>query len=132
MPTLACGCPDQASQLTQHIGLAGQHAFLFPPPRTCGVRFCFRGRCNVCVAGHGKAVATLDVDSAGVRVLSGSRDYGLHIYDFNGMKSDMKGFRTLQPQEGYPVLALSWSPTGGWVRSGEYWRGNAEGHGSVS
>ena len=46
-------------------------------------------------------------------MLSGSRDYNLHVYDFNGMKSDMKGFRTLQPFEGHPVLGLSWSPTGG-------------------
>ena len=64
------------------------------------------------LTGHDKAVATLDVDAAGARVLSGSRDYNLHIYDFNGMKSDMRAFRTVLPFEGHPVLGLSWSPTG--------------------
>lgn len=57
-------------------------------------------------------VSTLDVDPAGSRLLSGSRDYNLHIFDFNGMKSDMRAFRSLKPSEGHPVLGLSWSPTG--------------------
>ncbi|KAK9788441.1 hypothetical protein WJX73_007451 [Symbiochloris irregularis] len=67
---------------------------------------------EVALQGHKKSVSALDIDAAGVRVLSGSRDYELHLYDFNGIKSDMRAFRTLQPQDGYPLLALSWSPTG--------------------
>ena len=62
--------------------------------------------------GQGKVVATLDVDRAGARVLSGSRDYGARIFDFNGMKADLRAFRKLLPNEGHPVHALSWSPSG--------------------
>ena len=62
--------------------------------------------------GQGKVVATLDVDRAGARVLSGSRDYGARIFDFNGMKADLRAFRKLVPNEGHPVHALSWSPSG--------------------
>ena len=63
-------------------------------------------------AGQGKVIATLDVDRSGARVLTGSRDYTLKMYDFAGMKSDLRAFRTLTPSDGHPVHAVSWSPTG--------------------
>ena len=63
-------------------------------------------------AGQGKVVASLDVDHAGVRVAAGSRDYSVRLFDFNGMKSDLKGFRRCEPSDGHPVHAVSWSPTG--------------------
>ena len=63
-------------------------------------------------AGHSKAVSCLDVDHTGSRLLSGSRDNSLRIFDFNGMKSTMRSFRSLEPSEGHPMLATSWSPTG--------------------
>ena len=54
----------------------------------------------------------MDLDYTGSRLLSGSRDNTLRIFDFNGMKSTMKSFRKLEPSEGHPMLAASWSPTG--------------------
>lgn len=61
---------------------------------------------------HGKGVLSLDVDHSGTRLITGSADYTVKIFDFNGMKSDCKAFKTFEPCEGHPVLALSWSPTG--------------------
>ncbi|KAF5835856.1 WD40-repeat-containing domain protein [Dunaliella salina] len=61
---------------------------------------------------HSKAVTCLDIDHSGSRLLTGSLDYTIRIYDFNGMKSDMRAFRELEPQEGHPVLSVSWSPSG--------------------
>lgn len=61
---------------------------------------------------HDKAVISLDVDHSGSRVLTGSNDYKVKIFDFNGMKSDCRPFRTIEPCEGHPVVSLSWSPTG--------------------
>lgn len=43
-------------------------------------------------------------------MLSGSYDYTLRIFDFSGMKSDLRAFRSLEPCEGHPVMAV-----GGWV-----------------
>ena len=40
-----------------------------------------------------RAVTALDIDHSGSRVLSGGLDYMVRIYDFNGMKSDMRPFR---------------------------------------
>lgn len=62
--------------------------------------------------GQGKVVTALAADPAGSRLLAGSRDYTLRMFDFNGMNSTMRSFRSLEPSEGYPVHALSWSPTG--------------------
>lgn len=64
------------------------------------------------LSAHGKAVVALDVDHSGSRLVTGSMDYGVHIYDFNGMKADLRHFKSLEPQEGHPVHALSWSPSG--------------------
>ena len=64
------------------------------------------------LAGQGKVVTSLDVDHSGSRLLAGSRDYSLRMFDFNGMKSDMRSFRRLEPSDGHPVHSLSLSPTG--------------------
>lgn len=64
------------------------------------------------LSGHNKAVVALDVDHSGSRVITGSMDYTVHVYDFNGMKSDLRHFRQIEPQEGHPIHALSWSPSG--------------------
>ena len=57
-------------------------------------------------------MSSIALDPTSTRVLSGSRDYTLRMYDFGGMKSDMKAFRTLTPCDGHPVLATCWSTTG--------------------
>ena len=57
-------------------------------------------------------MTSLDVDHSGSRLLAGSRDYSLRMFDFNGMKSDMRSFRRLEPSDGHPVHSVSLSPTG--------------------
>ena len=54
----------------------------------------------------------MDLDHTGSRLLSGSRDNTLRIFDFNSMKSTMKSFRKMEPSDGHPMLAVSWSPSG--------------------
>lgn len=67
---------------------------------------------EVRLQGHHKVVSALDVDRAGVRVVTGGMDYQTLLYDFNGMKADCKPFRELMPHEGHPVHAVSFSPSG--------------------
>lgn len=62
--------------------------------------------------GHRKVVSALALEHTGSRLLTGSHDYTVRMYDFNGMKRDMKPFREITPSDGYPVHALSWSPSG--------------------
>ncbi|GIL65412.1 hypothetical protein Vafri_19165 [Volvox africanus] len=62
--------------------------------------------------GHTKAVSCLDVEHSGTRMVTGSYDYTVRVYDFHGMKSDMRSFRDLEPSDGHPVLSTSWSPSG--------------------
>ena len=62
--------------------------------------------------GHRKVVSALALEHTGSRLLTGSHDYTVRMYDFNGMKRDMRPFREITPSDGYPVHALSWSPSG--------------------
>ncbi|XP_057548841.1 uncharacterized protein LOC130827205 isoform X2 [Amaranthus tricolor] len=68
---------------------------------------------EIVLKGHTKVVAALAVDHSGSRVLSGSYDYTVRMYDFQGMKRDLSSFRQLEPFEGHQVRTLSWSPTAG-------------------
>lgn len=58
-----------------------------------------------------QVVSSVAVDHSGSRVLSGSYDYSVRMYDFQGMNSRLASFRQLEPFEGHQVRNLSWSPT---------------------
>ncbi|XP_008783745.2 WD repeat-containing protein 70 [Phoenix dactylifera] len=66
---------------------------------------------EIVLKGHSKVVSALAVDHSGSRVLSGSYDYTVRMYDFQGMNSKLQSFRQLEPFEGHQVRSLSWSPT---------------------
>jgi pSer/pThr/pTyr-binding forkhead associated (FHA) protein len=59
-----------------------------------------------------KAVSAIASDPAGGRVIVGSLDYKVRLYDFGGMDRRHRPFREIEPDEGHPVVALSYSPTG--------------------
>ncbi|KAF7818481.1 WD repeat-containing protein 70 [Senna tora] len=66
---------------------------------------------EIVLKGHTKVVSALAVDHTGSRVLSGSYDYTVRMYDFQGMNSRLQSFRQLEPFEGHQVRNLSWSPS---------------------
>ncbi|KAG0453814.1 hypothetical protein HPP92_025118 [Vanilla planifolia] len=66
---------------------------------------------EIVLKGHSRIVSALAVDHSGSRVLSGSYDYTVRMYDFHGMTSKLQSFRQLEPYEGHQVRSLSWSPT---------------------
>ncbi|KAK2648584.1 hypothetical protein Ddye_016073 [Dipteronia dyeriana] len=66
---------------------------------------------EIALKGHTKIVSALAIDHSGSRVLSGSYDYTVRMYDFQGMNSHLQSFRQLEPFEGHQVRNLSWSPT---------------------
>ncbi|KAL0459344.1 UNVERIFIED_CONTAM: WD repeat-containing protein 70 [Sesamum latifolium] len=66
---------------------------------------------EIVLKGHTKVVSALAVDHTGSRVLSGSYDYMVRMYDFQGMNSRLQSFRQLEPFEGHQIRGLSWSPT---------------------
>ncbi|XP_057661249.1 gastrulation defective protein 1 homolog [Diorhabda carinulata] len=62
---------------------------------------------------HGtKAVTALCLDPSGARLASGSVDYDVSFWDFAGMDSSMRSFRTLQPADNHPIRGLHYSSTG--------------------
>jgi len=67
---------------------------------------------EVSLSGHTKAIYTLAFDPAGGRIVSGGLDYKIKFWDFGGMDKGHRSFREIEPQTGYCVQALSFSPTG--------------------
>nr|XP_043610651.1 WD repeat-containing protein 70 [Erigeron canadensis] len=66
---------------------------------------------EIVLKGHSKVVSALAIDHSGSRVLSGSYDYTVRMYDFQGMNARLESFRQIEPSEGHQVRSLSWSPT---------------------
>ncbi|KAK6286524.1 hypothetical protein POUND7_012703 [Theobroma cacao] len=66
---------------------------------------------EIILKGHNKIVSALAIDHSGSRVLSGSYDYTVRMFDFQGMNSRLQSFRQLEPFDGHQVRNLSWSPT---------------------
>ncbi|KZV21510.1 WD repeat-containing protein 70 [Dorcoceras hygrometricum] len=66
---------------------------------------------EIVLKGHTKVVSALAVDHSGSRVLSGSYDYTVKMYDFQGMNARLQSFRQIEPFEGHQIRGLSWSPT---------------------
>nr|SVE75022.1 EOG090X0364 [Daphnia dolichocephala] len=62
---------------------------------------------------HGtKPVSALSVDHSGARLVSGSVDYEVKLWDFAGMSSSLQSFRTIRPCESHPILDIHYSITG--------------------
>ncbi|XP_062021560.1 uncharacterized protein LOC133738124 [Rosa rugosa] len=66
---------------------------------------------EIVLKGHTKVVSALAIDHTGSRVISGSYDYSVRMYDFQGMNAKLQSFRQLEPSEGHQVRTISWSPT---------------------
>ncbi|KAH3695028.1 WD repeat-containing protein 70-like [Dreissena polymorpha] len=62
---------------------------------------------------HGKkTVSALAFDPSGARLITGGYDYDVKLFDFAGMDSTLKPFRTLRPCECHPIKQLQYSSTG--------------------
>ena len=62
---------------------------------------------NFDLVGSRKAVVAVEADYNGARLAAGGTDYMCHLYDFGGLKSDGKSFRSFEVTEGHPVVAVS-------------------------
>lgn len=61
---------------------------------------------------HTKVVSALAVDPSGARVVTGSHDYDVKLWDFGGMDARFKPFRSWEPAESYHVHDLKFSNAG--------------------
>lgn len=62
-------------------------------------------------------VSALAMDPSGARVVTGGYDYDVRLWDFAGMDSSLKSFRTIRPCERQVVRAAS-KRSGCWTCSG--------------
>mmetsp|Transcript_32825 Transcript_32825/g.37567 ORF Transcript_32825/g.37567 Transcript_32825/m.37567 type:complete len:771 (+) Transcript_32825:86-2398(+) len=63
-------------------------------------------------AGHSKGILALDIDPAGIRMVTGGLDEKVKLWDFQGMNRSMISFKEFTPHDGYPVLCLNYSLSG--------------------
>ncbi|KAG4304875.1 hypothetical protein PORY_001550 [Pneumocystis oryctolagi] len=61
---------------------------------------------------HTKAISALSLDPSGVRIVSGSYDSNIKMWDFSGMSSTCNPFRTLELVESQHVHHLEWNAIG--------------------
>ncbi|PRQ25672.1 putative transcription factor WD40-like family [Rosa chinensis] len=62
---------------------------------------------EIVLKGHTKVVSALAIDHTGSRVISGSYDHSVRMYDFQGMNAKLQSFRQLEPSEGHQVRTIS-------------------------
>ncbi|KAE9031243.1 WD repeat-containing protein 70 [Phytophthora rubi] len=67
---------------------------------------------EVSLESHTKALACIAVDAPGARVATGSMDYHVKLWDFAGMARHVRPFRDIETDEGHPLVAVSYSPSG--------------------
>lgn len=67
---------------------------------------------EVSLTSHVKAISCLAVDAPGARVATGSMDYHAKLWDFAGMARHVRPFRDIEVDDGHPVIAVSYSPSG--------------------
>ena len=66
-----------------------------------------------CKLEHGsKAISALAIDPSGSRLVSGSIDYDVKFWNFAGMDSNLKNFRSIKPCESHVIRNLEYSSTG--------------------
>ncbi|ORX88421.1 WD40 repeat-like protein [Basidiobolus meristosporus CBS 931.73] len=61
---------------------------------------------------HYKTVSALALDPAGARLITGGYDYDVKFWDFSGMDSSLRPFRSLEPCGGHQIHDLQYSITG--------------------
>ncbi|POW18675.1 hypothetical protein PSHT_05484, partial [Puccinia striiformis] len=69
---------------------------------------------EVLLKDHSKTVSALSLDPSGARLVSGSYDYACKLWDFGGMNSSFKPFRSWEPRQSHQLsgqtqVTLSWS-----------------------
>ncbi|GAA5970824.1 hypothetical protein JCM3765_005577 [Sporobolomyces pararoseus] len=67
---------------------------------------------EVVLKDHIKTVSALSMDPSGARLVSGSYDYDVKIWDFGGMKSDFKPFRSFESRAGHQIVDVAFSTSG--------------------
>ncbi|WFD25233.1 hypothetical protein MNAN1_000200 [Malassezia nana] len=65
---------------------------------------------SLVLQGHTKTVSALGIDPSGARLATGSHDYFVKMYDFGGMTTSLRAFKSFEPAESYPVVQLAFSP----------------------
>lgn len=65
---------------------------------------------EVVLRGHTKMISALAANPSGARLITGSHDYMIKLWDFGAMDPRLQSFRETQPSEGCPINQIAYSP----------------------
>lgn len=65
---------------------------------------------EIVLRGHGKMISALAANPSGARLITGSHDYMIKLWDFGAMDPRLQSFRETQPSEGCPINQVAYSP----------------------
>eukprot|EP01117_Protostelium_nocturnum_P007247 TRINITY_DN2591_c0_g1_i1.p1 TRINITY_DN2591_c0_g1~~TRINITY_DN2591_c0_g1_i1.p1 ORF type:complete len:607 (+),score=252.56 TRINITY_DN2591_c0_g1_i1:138-1958(+) len=75
------------------------------------------------LVGHTKSVSSIALDPSGSRLLTGSHDYDVKFWDFGGMDSNLRSFRTITPSDGNQIVSVDFTPSGdGFLAASASWQ----------
>eukprot|EP00842_Homolaphlyctis_polyrhiza_P001540 jgi/Hompol1/2387/HPOL_001445-RA len=61
---------------------------------------------------HSRTVSAISLDPSGARLITAGRDYTVKLWDFHGMSSSMRPFRSFEPYDGNPIRDVQFSTSG--------------------
>jgi WD repeat-containing protein 70 len=67
---------------------------------------------EVTLTGHSRSVQAMAINRDGSKMVTGSTDYNMKMWDFQTMNRKLKPFKDFKPFDGHPVRSLSFSPNG--------------------
>ncbi|KAI9207280.1 WD40-repeat-containing domain protein [Polychytrium aggregatum] len=67
---------------------------------------------HIALKSHSRPVTSISLDPAGSRLITGGRDCCVKFWDFNGMDSNFRPFRSIEPCGGNPIRDLQFSVSG--------------------
>eukprot|EP00468_Gymnochlora_sp_CCMP2014_P011488 CAMPEP_0167749212 /NCGR_PEP_ID=MMETSP0110_2-20121227/5274_1 /TAXON_ID=629695 /ORGANISM="Gymnochlora sp., Strain CCMP2014" /LENGTH=573 /DNA_ID=CAMNT_0007634325 /DNA_START=75 /DNA_END=1793 /DNA_ORIENTATION=- len=69
--------------------------------------------CEIVLAHGTKTISAMALDPKGGRLLTGSYDYIIKMWDFAGMTSTLQSFREMEPEEGHLIKQIRYNRKGG-------------------
>jgi len=64
------------------------------------------------LGGHTKAVTCISYEPSGNRYVTGSLDYHIKMFDFGGMDSRHRSFKSIEVEDSHSIVSISHSPSG--------------------
>ncbi len=99
---------DMGSELEEEDPFPVSHEIVLKDHTKVGAPHPARVLVRADLLGPPQVLSAMSLDPSGARLATGSHDYDVKIWDFGGMDSRLKPFKSFEPCESYPVRRAYW------------------------